>query len=133
MLVRSATVGKNGKHFLCYNRKPHDHRVAFMNKIMWGVEHRQGLSNFGIVSATIEHPNNTYPTTITLDENHDPKTLKIINEWEGQNENDIISLGDAGHWERHFLTVVTETTIHTDVLLSEKTFKPIIGLRPFII
>ena len=29
--------------------------------------------------------------------------------------------------------VVTETTIHSDVLLSEKTFKPIIGLRPFLI
>ena len=132
-LVRSATVGKNGKHFLCYNRKPHDHRVGFMNKLMFGSEHGQGLSNFGIVSATIEDPRYTFRNPIILDESHDSKTFRIINEWEGQNENDIISLGDAENWQRHFLTVVTETTIHTDVLLSEKTFKPIIGLRPFII
>ena len=85
-LVRSATVGKHGKHFLCYNRKPHDHRVGFMNKLMFGSEHGQGLSNFGIVSATIENPRYTFRNPIILDESHDPKTLKIINEWEGQNE-----------------------------------------------
>ena len=132
-LVRSATVGENGKHFLCYNRKPHDHRVGLMNKIMKGSEHKQGLSTFGIVSATLESNKYKFPNPIMLDETHDEKTLKIINEWEGQNENDIVSLGDADNWQRHFLTVVTETTIHTDVLLSEKTFKPIIGLRPFLI
>ena len=132
-LVRSATVGENGKHFLCYNRKPHDHRVSLLNKIMRGSEHSQGLSNFGIVSATIEDDRYTFPNPVILDETHDKKTLKIINEWVGQNENDIVSLGDAENWQRHFLTVVTETTIHTDVLLSEKTFKPIIGLRPFLI
>jgi len=127
-LVRSATVGENGKHFLCYNRKPHDHRVGLLNRI-----HENGLENFGIVSATIEDPRYNFPNPIILEESHDTRTLKIINEWEGQNENDIISLGDGENWQRHFLTVVTETTIHTDVLLSEKTFKPIIGLRPFLI
>ena len=127
-LVRSATVGENGKHFLCYNRKPHDHRVSILNKI-----HAVGLEKFGIISATIENKGYSFPNPIILDETHDDKTLKIINEWEGQNENDIISLGDANNWQRHFLTVVTETTIHTDVLLSEKTFKPIMGLRPFLI
>ena len=127
-LVRSATVGENGKHFLCYNRKPHEHRVSILNKI-----HEVGLEKFGIVSATIEHDGYNFPNPITLNETHDDRTLKIINEWEGQNGNDIISLGDADNWQKHFLTVVTETTIHTDVLLSEKTFKPIIGLRPFLI
>ena len=132
-LVRSATVGENGKHFLCYNRKAHDHRVYLLNKIMWDSDHKQGLSNFGIVSATIEDSRYKFRNPIILDEEHDEKTLKTINEWTDQNENDIISLGDATNWQRHFLTVVTETTHHSDVLPSEKTFKPIIGLRPFLI
>ena len=131
-LARSEVIDKNGKHFLCYNRKPHDHRVTLLNKIMQGVEHQQGLSNFGIVSATLEDSRYRFKNPIILDEEHDENTLELINQWDGQNENDIVSLGDAENWSRHFLTVVTETTIHTDVLLSEKTFKPIIGLRPFL-
>ena len=127
-LQRSATVGNHGKHFLCYNRKPHEHRVSFLNKL-----HDNNLENFGFITATIEHPDYTFPNPIILKETHDPEVDKIINEWDGQNANDIISLGDAEYWQRHFLTVVTETTQHTDVLLSEKTFKPIMGLRPFII
>ena len=129
-LARKAdgTVGQNGKHFLCYNRKPHDHRVSLLNKI-----HNQGLENFGIISAIQTHKGYNFKNPIILDETHDKETLKIINEWENQNENDIVSLGDAENWSRHFLTVVTESSIHTDVFLSEKTFKPIIGLRPFLI
>ena len=47
--------------------------------------------------------------------------------------NDIISLGDPNYWNKHFCAVVTESVMHSDVFLSEKTFKPLIGLRPFII
>ena len=36
-------------------------------------------------------------------------------------------------WCKHFLNVVTETVIHSDVFVSEKTYKPILGLRPFVI
>ena len=136
-LARSSTVGNNGKHFLCYNRKPHGHRVYLLNKI-----HDHGLQDYGIVSATQKSietglpgqgPGYTFPNPIVLKETHDESTLKIINEWGGQNQNDIISLGDAENWQRHFLTVVTESTVHTDLFISEKTLKPIIGLRPFII
>ena len=122
------TVGQNGKHFLCYNRKPHDHRVSLLNKI-----HDQGLENFGIISATESHNDYKFKNPIILDETHDEEDLKLINEWEGQSANDIATLGDAENWSRHFLTVVTETCIHSDVFISEKTFKPIIGLRPFLI
>jgi hypothetical protein len=48
-------------------------------------------------------------------------------------KNDIVSLGDPELWKQHFINVVTETTVHTDVFISEKTWKPIIGLRPFLI
>ena len=127
-LQRSTTVSENGKHFLCYNRKPHHHRRYLLNKI-----HDIGLEKFGFVTATIEHPDYTFPNPIVREEDHEPEVHLIVNEWVDQTPNDIISLGDAETWKRHFLTVVTETTHHSDVLLSEKTFKPIIGLRPFLI
>ena len=47
--------------------------------------------------------------------------------------NDINSLWHIDNWNSHFLSVVTETTVYTDVFLTEKTLKPIIGKRPFII
>ena len=48
---------------------------------------------------------------------------------------DIHSLGRLALWQQHFLTVVGETEGNNDVptFVSEKTWKPIIGLRPFII
>ena len=122
------TVGQNGKHFLCYNRKPHDHRVTLLNKI-----HDQGLENFGIISAMEPHNDYKFKNPIILDEEHEIEDQPLMSEWVGQSCNDIATLGDVENWSRHFLTVVTESCIHSDIFLSEKTFKPIIGLRPFLI
>ena len=48
--------------------------------------------------------------------------------------NDIYSLGRLDLWQQHFLNIVSETEFTPDsYFVSEKTFKPIIGLRPFII
>jgi hypothetical protein len=46
---------------------------------------------------------------------------------------DIYTLGDPSVWNKFFVNVVTESVCHSDVLMSEKTWKPIIGLRPFLI
>jgi len=44
-------------------------------------------------------------------------------------------LGNLNIWNQHFLNIVSETVyrIEPELLISEKTWKPIIGLRPFII
>ena len=49
--------------------------------------------------------------------------------------NDIYSLGQLEIWNKSFINVVSETQYEysTNVFLSEKIFKPIIGLRPFVI
>ncbi len=50
--------------------------------------------------------------------------------------NDIESLGHPSNWNTHFLNIVTETQFggyDQSIFFSEKTFKPIIGHRPFII
>ena len=47
--------------------------------------------------------------------------------------NDILSIGHLTNWNKYLINIVTETTVHTNTFISEKTWKPIIGLRPFMI
>lgn len=56
------------------------------------------------------------------------------NSW-GKIKNDIKSLGEINTWNTSFLNIVSETVSspEDDLFISEKTFKPIIGLRPFLI
>jgi hypothetical protein len=48
---------------------------------------------------------------------------------------DIHSLGNINIWKTHFLTVVSETEFFPwdNTFVSEKTWKPILGLRPFVL
>lgn len=111
------------KLYMCLNRKPHEHRIFLVDKLR-----SSHLLNSGIVSLGIEN-------AITIDES----LSKIVELGEDaisgkmSIKNDIVTLGDYQNWNRYFINVVTETTIHTDVFISEKTWKPIIGMRPFLI
>lgn len=111
------------KVYMCLNRKPHDHRIFLVEKLK---ENR--LLDIGIVSLGVENPmiiDESLPEVVELGEDAVAGKMPI--------KNDIVSLGDQRNWNRHFINVVTETTIHTDVFISEKTWKPIIGMRPFLI
>ena len=120
------------KHFMCLNHQPHEHRIQLLNTL-----HEVGMFNHGIVSAIVPHEDYEFENPVILREKRDPHIMFNSHEWERVNEyhlaNDIISLGDPVYWNKHFCTVVTESVMHSDVFLSEKTFKPMIGLRPFII
>lgn len=107
------------KLFMCLNRKPHRHRVELVEKL-------RPYFSYGHISL-----GSTPPILLDTD---------IVNE-EGSSAvvgdvgitNDITSLGHERNWNTHFLNIVTETTVHTNVFLSEKIFKPIIGRRPFVV
>ena len=108
--------------FLNYNRKPRDHRTEFVDKLI-----ANNLDKHGVI---------TLGNKITLGE-------KIENYREGNwgmpdtygIPHDIHSLGNMELWQNHFLTVVSETEFWPwdNMFISEKTWKPILGLRPFII
>lgn len=106
--------------FLCLNRKMHEHRTYLLEQF-----DQAGISKHGLISrdgSFLGNLDSTYLDQIFQDdtESHDIP-------------NDIIGLGDPDIWNSCFLNVVAETTIHTDVFISEKTWKPIIGQRPFVI
>ena len=118
-------------HFMSLNRKCNDHRAYLLNKIF-----NDGLDRVGNISVIESDDRYNFEHPRILSERH-PVYVKMLEDWEQvSNEhisNDIISLGDPAHWNSHFVNVVTESTTHSDVFISEKTFKPLIGLRPYVI
>lgn len=114
--------------FMCLNRKPHWHRRRLYQDLM---DH--DLLDLGIVSmgGDQDHP---VQRVLELEAQGTNIAPNAGTEQNGI-ANDIASLGPAQYWRRHFLNVVTETTWDIDQhhFVSEKIFKPIVGLRPFLV
>ena len=107
--------------YMCLNRKPHSHREFLFTKLKSANLLDRGLVSFGD-HLTIEE---SLDDIVDLGEQavHGHMSIK----------NDIVTLGDIRNWSRCFINVVSETTVHTNMFISEKTWKPIIGMRPFLI
>lgn len=125
------------KVYMCLNRKPHNHRIAVVKSL-----YDQNLQHCGLVSLGT-------PTDGINMEAHDflglPVPIKLHLDQENQEGQaavagdcsgipcDTTSLGHLDNWRRFFLSVITETSMgHTD-FISEKTLKPILGYKPFIV
>jgi len=111
--------------YMCLNRKPHQHRMRLY----------QGLEAAGILDCGFVSMGGTPPQRL-LNEDSPGQDLAPNG---GTDQygigNDIVSLGNISNWKRHFVNIVTETIwdIEPSNFLSEKTFKPILGLRPFLL
>ena len=109
------------KPFMCLNRKHHEHRLRIVNNLR-----SAGLTSKGIVTLA--------GTDLRLDEdfkNH----VSVAPESGADIPNDIVTLGPTQIWCGHLLNVVTETwwDINQAYLAADKYFKPLVGLRPFLI
>jgi len=114
--------------FLCYNRKPHWHRKLLFEQMTKHKIIDRGIFTLG---------------------NNDPEQIKLINadqitlpsddkKMHGELgiPNDTMTLGPLEAWNSHLITIVTETQHLSKVgfpFFSEKTWKPIIGMRPFLL
>jgi hypothetical protein len=118
-------ANKIDRAYMCLNRKPHPHRLSLYR----GLE-SAGILDQGFVSMGGDPP-------VRLLDNDVVGQLLAPNGGTEQYSigNDIVSLGNIDNWQRHFVNIVTETIwdIESSDFLSEKTFKPILGLRPFLI
>jgi hypothetical protein len=120
--------------YINYNRKPRDHRSALVNQLI-----NEDVLKYGVV--TLGQQNNVYSKEIvpsqylTLNET----AVDAVGNWGMSMEfgipHDIHSLGNIQIWQQHFLNVVGETEFlpWDNMFISEKTWKPILGLRPFVI
>jgi hypothetical protein len=122
------SINSNPKPFMCLNRKPHRHRIVLAQKLQ-----ERNLWQQGYVSLGGEEPQTLARDIVS--EQGDAVVGGSTPDVPGYVgiTNDIDSLGDPANWRDHFCNIVTETTVHTDVFITEKTFKPILGHRPFVI
>ena len=107
--------------FLCYQRKPNHHRPLVYDIL----KDRNGIVTLGTMAFDI-NKDITCSSNITdvdyLNGNGGPIT-----------KNDVDTLGDMKTWDRCFLNIVSETrSSPNDRFYSEKTFKPMMGKRPFV-
>lgn len=122
--------------FLLYQRKPRVHRIEITNLLI-----EQGYSQRGIVTLGSNESDNitwgdglTAPQLTIADYPKDYKHNGSHNDFSGI-PNDLVSLGRLDIWQQHFLNIVSETEFNEwhPRFITEKTWKPIIGLRPFVI
>ena len=103
------TLNLSAKKFMCLNRKSHAHRRVLVRCLDQVKE--QGYLTTGAEHALIDADVGDY----------------LI-------PNDLYTLGDIDTWQDAYLNIVTETTFNNDdFFISEKTWKPVIGLRPFFV
>jgi len=123
--------------FINYNRKPREHRVQLVKKL---IEHN--LKDLGIV--TLGRPNVTYDkdpdNNLYFSIGEKIENYNKNNHWfSGPDEfdipHDVLTLHRFDYWQKHFLNIVgaTEFNPWDDIFVSETQFKPILGLRPFVI
>ena len=106
--------------YLSYNRKPHEHRLELYNKLV-----DREIVNLGIVSMD----------NIKRLEQDRSRPIRQAPDEGSKIPNDILSLGSTEVWCSSFLNIVTETwfDINKVYFVSEKIYKPIVGLRPFFV
>lgn len=111
--------------YMCLNRKPHPHRLRLYQGL-----HDANLLDYGFVSM-----GGTPPMRLLANDSSGQDIAPNGGTEQFGITNDIVSLGNIDNWQRHFVNVVTETIwdIEPSNFVSEKTFKPILGLRPFLI
>lgn len=129
--------------FLCYQRKPRAHRVEFTNLLI-----NTNLINYGMTtlgagndedkknwSEGMSGPTLTVPNDPSDNYKLMFKVDDIVSDHFAGIPNDVVSLGKLDIWKNHFLNIVSETEFNQwhPLFITEKTWKPIIGLRPFII
>lgn len=113
--------------YLCMNRKPHWHRRKLYRDLEINDLLDRGLVSLGHESGV---PIRSIPGDLgQSDMAPNPGTDQF------GIANDITSLGSLSNWHRCFLNVVTETVFDVDRewFVSEKIYKPIIGLKPFLV
>jgi hypothetical protein len=109
------------KHnFLCYQRKVNEPRTYLYNLL----KDKQGIVTIG--NEEFSDVNSNIPYYRALRD--DPSDNLAV-------AGDCLSLGNVDVWNNSFLNIVSETqqSLESEYpFISEKTFKPMIGLRPFV-
>jgi hypothetical protein len=122
--------------FLLYQRKPRLHRVELTNMLLERNLNTRGIITLGSnKNSSYDWSEGTTGPVLTIEDypgnyKHNGKH----DDFDGV-PNDLVSLGRLDIWQRHFLNIISETEFNDwqPRFVTEKTWKPILGLRPFIV
>ena len=137
---------KKDKHFLCFNRKPHDHRVAIYAEVMTneklkdktiitlgreniigGQIYKEAIRRF--IDSTYKFGHERLHNFI---DSIDP-TIDYLYDTESMDPEQSININLDVHHST-FCNIVTETLTAEDLIFfSEKIIKPIFSLQPFVL
>jgi hypothetical protein len=129
------------KHlYISYNRKPKPHRISLVEKIYQAGLEKHGVISLGkhdvpydvsegVITDLYLRLENDFPEDYTKE-----GVFPLVTNFGGV-PYDCTSLGRLDIWQNHFLNVVSETEWRPwdPVFTTEKTLKPIVGMRPFVI
>jgi hypothetical protein len=112
------------KLYLNYNRKPHKHRTELVSLL-----EENNLIDYGIVTLGNSH----YTINDNIEDYIDYGGNDVVGDV--GIPNDIYSLGKLDIWNKCLINIVSETQFESsrNTFVSEKIYKPIIGLRPFVV
>lgn len=126
--------------YICYNRKPYPHRLFLVKDLLW---HR--LDSRGVITLGKPEPGNLVPGQLypylTIGEREEDY-VKYGHWYEPGVEStpheiphDLFSLHNWDRWQHHFLHIIGTTAFGNNepVFVNQIDFKPIIGLRPWIV
>jgi hypothetical protein len=125
--------------YVCYNRKPKPHRINLVEALYQNKLESHGIITLGKNDATYDVSQgiktNLYLKLDDPVENYSHNGKFAVPTNFGGVPYDLCSLGRLDIWQSHFLNVVSETEFlpWDNMFVTEKTWKPIIGMRPFVI
>lgn len=123
--------------YCCYNRKPYQHRVDMVRTLV-----QRGLDSLGTVTLGRAFPGEPDHGLYRSIGEQDQDYVKHGHWYDLGTEatpheipHDLYSLHNWQRWSGHFLHIVNTTTASNeqDIFANQITFKPLIGLRPFVI
>lgn len=121
--------------FINYNRKPKPHRIQLAERL----HNTGGIVTLGLNDAGYDVSEGIKTELyLTIDDSPDAYThngkYRLQKNFGGV-PYDLCSLGRLDLWQQHFLNIVSETEFlpWDTTFVTEKTWKPIVGLRPFVI
>ena len=123
--------------YVNYNRKPKTHRVAFVKKLMQRDLLKVGTVTLGKDESHIHDQDTNNTLYLTLGEKHEDY-VNVGNKppvWGFGIPQDYYSLHRLDIWKTTFLYInaATEFNPVDDLFCQQDTFKPLIGLRPYVI
>lgn len=108
--------------YMSLNRKPRSHRQKLVSLLI-----ENNLINRGHITFEKGH----FEIIDTLTSNTEQELHNSDRRF--SRPEDIQTLGDLKVWQESYCVIVSETDVYDPWHLSEKTWKPILGMRPFIL